>query len=67
MDAGIIQNFKVNYRKLLIIDLFRCIDLNIEFKLTVFNAIQMIEDYWNTVYGQTITNCIDHTRIDCKK
>ena len=44
MNARHIQNFKVNYRKLLIIDLFRCIDQNIEFKSTDFDAIQMIED-----------------------
>ena len=66
MDAGIIQNFKVNYRKLLIIDLFRCIDQNIEFKPTVFDAIQMIEDAWNKVSGQTITNCFRNSRIGCK-
>ena len=44
MDAGIIHNFKVNYRKLLIMNLFRSIDQNVQFKPTVFDAIQMIED-----------------------
>ena len=67
MDTRIIQNVKVNYRKFLIIGLFRCVDQNIEFKPTVLDAIQMIEDALNKVSGQTITKCFSHTRIDCKK
>ena len=42
MDEGIIQNFKVNYRNLLIKDLFRCIYQNIEFKSSLFDATQII-------------------------
>jgi len=48
-------------------NLFWSIDQNIEFKPTVFDAIQMIEDAWNKVSGQTIINCFNHSRINFKK
>ena len=63
MDAGVIKNFKVNYRKLLVMDLIRCIDQKIDFKPSVFDAIQMIEDSWNRVSAQTIQNCFRHSKI----
>ena len=60
MDSGVILNFKVNYRKLLVMEMIRCCDLNLDFKINVFQAIQMIEDSWSTVLEKTIINCFNH-------
>ena len=50
MDSGVILNFKDNYRKLLVMEMIRCCNLNLDFKINVFQAIQMIEDSWRKNY-----------------
>ena len=41
-------------------EMIRCCDLNLDFKINVFQAIQMIEDLWSTVLEKTIINCFNH-------
>lgn len=60
MDAGIIKNFKVYYRKHFVIELIQCIDNNAKFKPTVFDAIQMIDSAWMKVTSKTIQNCFSY-------
>ena len=48
-------NLKVYYRKLLVMD------QNLDFKIDVFQDIQIIEDSCSTVPEKTIINCFNHT------
>jgi hypothetical protein len=48
---------------MLVIELIRCIDIVLEFKISVFDAIQKIEDAWNRVSEQTIRNCFHHSIV----
>lgn len=60
LDAGIIQNFKIHYKKGLVQEYIRHIDLNIKFDVTVYDAIINVYDAWERVTTCTIKNCFNH-------
>lgn len=69
-DAGIIQNFKVNYRKLLLKSIIDVYENNKEDKTTPFSdVLKFISQAWHAVTPETINNCWHHTKIliDSKK
>ena len=63
-DAGIIRNFKANYRNVLIQRMIQDLDLGKEIKKTnIKEAIDMLSDAWDSVKQETIINCWKHTNI----
>ncbi|KAF0416232.1 CENP-b protein 1 [Gigaspora margarita] len=66
MDAGIINNFKLKYKKFYsqeLIRRFECNSINKNKKLNVLEAIQFISDACKGVTQQTIHNCWKKTEI----
>ena len=64
MDAGIINNFKVHYKRNLVKHYVRQIDEKGSFECAdLKQAIYFVKDAWNTVTSDTITNCFQHVRI----
>jgi len=57
MDQGIIWNFKMNYRRLVIEKLIDNHERKQEFAINVYNAIVFIHRAWRTVTAHTIQNC----------
>ena len=58
MDAGIIKNFKLNYRKQLVNDYMSSLDASIEgFTIDLKRAVLMISHAWQNVKKETIKNC----------
>lgn len=60
MDQGIIRNFKLNYRKLVMKDYITAIDDKAEFFITILDAIFFLVKSWNMVSPRTIINCFRH-------
>ena len=56
MDAGIIRNFKLFYRKQLITDYMASLDRGKQFNVDLRKAILMIYDAWGQVKPKTIEN-----------
>ncbi len=64
MDAGIIRNFKLYYKKFLIRDLIQKLENKKELEMpTVYEAIKFIKSAWDSVSTTTIQNCWQHCRI----
>ena len=63
MDAGIIRNFKLFYRKQLITDYMASLDRGKRFNVDLRKAILMIYDAWGQVKPETIENCFRKTGI----
>jgi len=63
LDQGVIRNFKVYYRKSLISKMILAADNNEEFKISIMDAILMIESSWFKVSVETIINCFSHSTI----
>ena len=58
MDQGIIQSFKVHYRKLIVTEKIECIEYGCEMPaIDVYSAIKMINKAWIAVTASTIRNC----------
>ncbi|CAG8534848.1 3736_t:CDS:2, partial [Cetraspora pellucida] len=63
-DAGIIKNFKANYRKLLVKKWIDDIESGKSFEpINVKEAIYLISDAWKQVSLMTIVNCWNKTKI----
>ena len=57
-DQGIIQSFKVHYRKLLVEYFLEKVEKGEEYtSLTVSNSIKFINKAWRKVSSTTIVNC----------
>ena len=64
MDAGIIKNFKLHYKKKLLQQYVRQVDEQGTFdRINLKQAIYFVKDAWATVAEQTIANCFSHVRI----
>ena len=63
MDGGIIQNFKVHYRRYLGLHFVNCIDNKETQKADLRQGIGMIADAWKDVKQATVANCWKHVRI----
>ena len=64
MDAGIIRNFKLKYRKSLLLHYVEQIDTAGKFQLVdLKQALYLATDSWNAVTQDTIRNCFRHTQI----
>ncbi|KAK6477320.1 protein FAM118B isoform X1 [Huso huso] len=57
MDAGIIKNFKMHYRQLIVSRLLNAIDNNVAFNPDMLMALNLIKQAWSLVSAQTIANC----------
>ena len=64
LDQGIIQNFKLKYRKLLVKRVLCELDednsdecIRLAKKISVYDSIQMIDSAWKSVSQNTIGNC----------
>lgn len=63
MDQGIIRSLKTNFRKNLVLKMINCLDANennSSTKITVLDAILMVNDAWNKMSQSTIHNCFKH-------
>jgi hypothetical protein len=64
MDAGIINNFKVHYKRSLVKHYVREIDEKGSFeRVDLKQAIYFVKDSWNNVRADTIANCFHHVKI----
>jgi hypothetical protein len=63
LDAGIIQNFKVNYKALFLRWLLDQIESYGPRKLDLLSAIHAIIEAWSRVTVDTMRNCWCHTQI----
>lgn len=63
MDGGIIQNFKVYYRRCLGSHFVQCIDEGKQPSVDLRQAIGMISDAWGDVKTPTTANCWRHVGI----
>lgn len=66
LDQGIIENFKSHYRKRLIKEMLdkvdgliqnNILDTQIEFKVSILDAVSWISEAWKLVKPETIINC----------
>lgn len=63
MDQGIIRSLKSNFRKNLVLKMINGLDgneNNSSTKITVLDAILMVNDAWNKMSQSTIHNCFKH-------
>ncbi|KAG5893405.1 hypothetical protein JTB14_038066 [Gonioctena quinquepunctata] len=63
MDQAIIRSLKTNFRKNLVLKMINCLDANennSSTKITVLDAILMVNDAWNKMSQSTIHNCFKH-------
>ncbi|KAF0147144.1 MAG: Uncharacterized protein FD143_3102 [Ignavibacteria bacterium] len=63
LDAGIIQTFKIHYRKLLVRHYVQCVDTKQDMTIDVKQALYFIRDAWNTVSESTIAGCWNRVGI----
>ena len=60
MDQGVIRNVKAKYRHLLVLRVLEDIERKVESKITVLDAIMMVDKAWRAVLPSTIRNCFRH-------
>jgi len=64
LDAGIIKNFKLQYKSKLMQHYVREVDTKGSFqRIDLKQAIYFVKDAWTMVKEQTIANCFGHTGI----
>lgn len=64
MDQGVIRCLKAYYKKQLIVKVITAIDNNEVLKITILDAIVMLEAAWNCVTNATISNCFRHSGLN---
>ncbi|XP_026462657.1 tigger transposable element-derived protein 4-like, partial [Ctenocephalides felis] len=66
MDQGIIRSLQTNFRKKLVLKMIQCVDDNedLSSKITVLDAILMVNDAWNKLQQNTIHNCFRHSGLN---
>ena len=64
MDAGVIKNFKMGYRKKLIEKRILAFDTSTEFKMDLLRSLRMVKTSWENVTQNTIKNCFRHCGFD---
>lgn len=57
LDQGIIQNFKVFYRKLLIDHMLNCIEEGTKYEINFLHAMRFSRRAWHDVTKTTVVNC----------
>jgi hypothetical protein len=57
MDQGIIQNLKVNYRRLFLRRRIAFIDAKKEFQFNLLDSINLLNFAWKKVKPETLKNC----------
>ena len=60
MDAGVIKQFKGNYRRLLSRKRIHSFDMKIEFSVNILDAINFIHAAWPQIIPSHISNCFRH-------
>lgn len=66
LDQGIIQSFKINYRKEVVQQFLRDIELQTPTNINVLDAMWMITKAWNKVTDRTILNCFKKSGFKTK-
>jgi len=62
-DQGIIKNFKLHYRNIIINKILRKFDINLDPQIGIVDAIFSVDAAWRKVKQETITNCFKHSKI----
>lgn len=59
IDAGVIQVFKMQYKKLYLLKAIGRYDLGITdwYKVDILEAVRMIANAWDNVSKKTVSNC----------
>lgn len=60
MDQGVIRNIKAHYRNQMVLKMIEDIENQIESKVTVLDAIIMLDKAWRNVTSTVIANCFRH-------
>jgi len=60
MDQGVVHTLKAHYWKCLVSRIIEDIDRNIESKVSVLDAILLLDKAWQAVWSSTISNCFSH-------
>ena len=64
MDQGVIQNLKVHYRKLVILQQLKAYEDTTEpAVISVLDALRLLSKAWANVTAKTITNCFRHANF----
>lgn len=67
LDQGIIQNFKTNYRKLLVCNLVNTVDFNVNNKtimnFSLLDAIFLANDAWIKISKESIVKTFIHSKL----
>ncbi|XP_041369641.1 tigger transposable element-derived protein 4-like [Gigantopelta aegis] len=63
MYHGIIHNLKVHYRKLVIMHKLKAYDEKQDLKISVLDALRMVNQAWVNVTPTTIKNCFRHAEF----
>ncbi|KAI5151993.1 hypothetical protein ENBRE01_2487 [Enteropsectra breve] len=63
LDQGVIRNFKHHYRKLLITKMLQALELKSVVRVSVLDALGLINSAWEDVTANTIKNCFVHSGV----
>lgn len=63
MDQGVIRSLKSHYRKQLLMRVLEKYDENMEFDISLLEAILLLEKSWRKVTPATIRNCFRHAGL----
>lgn len=66
LDQGIINNFKVFYRKEIVTQMLDCLEEGNSFNITVLTAMRIADKAWKNVSQTTIRNCFRSCGFDNK-
>lgn len=63
MDQGVIENFKVNYRRLLLRKRIACFDENRKYDHNLLHALRFAKQAWDEVKQETVRNCFKEAKF----
>jgi len=66
LDQGVIKNFKVQYKKILISKMIQSADSNSNLIISVYDALKFIDMAWANVNSECIKNCFVHSGLFSK-
>lgn len=64
MDAGVIHSMKSHYRRLLLLRKLQAMEANVEYNPSLYTAILLLTEAWESVSSTTIANCFRHCGFD---
>jgi hypothetical protein len=66
LDQGIIKNFKLNYRKILISKMLQAFEMKSQFQVSMLDALHLIKQAWDSVTANTVKNSFNHSKVVSK-